>query len=233
MKYMLLGTLFGAVIISPGAYADVLYGLTFSNHQLININQNTASSVLVGTVDGSVGSELAAFNGKLYAFDQTNPDTFRLINPSNAATISSTTAGIDIFGEGGMSFRSDGMAFLSGSEGNSGRLFRCNVTVNNGCSEVGALSISMDGLAFGPGGVLFGLSQSPTGTAQPSLYTVDPVTAAITLIGSTGVSGVNLAGLAFDSVSGKLYAGIGANLYTINTGTGAATLVGATGFSDY
>jgi hypothetical protein len=230
--FVTLAVVVGSLTYSPHAYAGTLYGLTFFTPQLIRIDQTTAVSAAVGPVTAGQGSELAAFADQLYAFDQ-NGDIFRRINPANAGTLSSTTAGIDVFGEGGMSFQSPAQAFLSGSEGTSGRLFRCDVTVNNGCSEVGVLTIAMDALAFGPGGVLFGLSQAPTGSAQPTLYTINPVTAAIALVGPTGLTGVNLAGMAFDPDTGNLYAAIGSNLYTINMGSGAATLVGNTGFSNY
>jgi hypothetical protein len=230
-----LSVAFALLAFSQSVFAGILYGLTFTNHQLIQINQTTAASILVGTVAGSLGSELASFGNNLYAFDQTDPDTFRLINPATAGTLSSTTAGIDVVGEGGMTFRSDGIAFLTNNVGTSGTLFSCsNVNVNNSCSAVGSLQISLDGLAFATGGVLFGLSQSPIGTSQYSLYTVNPATAAETLIGPSGIAGVNnLAGLAFDTTSNLLYAAIGSSLYTINTGTGAATLVGDTGFLNY
>jgi hypothetical protein len=221
---------FSTLVIPSYSYADTLYGITFSNSQLIRIDSNTAVSTLVGTVNETFGSELAAFGGALYSFDQSGNGTFRQIDPSNASTITSTVAGTFIPGEGGMSFRSDGKAFLSGSEGSSGHLWECDVTVSNGCTNVAALQISMDGLAFSSTNVLYGLSQSPVGTAQPSLFTINTGTGAETLIGATGVNGVNLAGLTFDS-SGRLLAAIDSSLYSINLGTGAATLIGDTGFS--
>jgi hypothetical protein len=132
-----------------------------------------------------------------------------------------------------MSFRSDGLAFLSNSEGNSGHLLNCNVTVNNGCSVIAPLTVSMDGLAFNNSNVLYGLSQPPLGDPTPSLYTISQTTGAETLIGATGLAGDNLAGLTFDPISQVLYAAIGTNLYTINVLTGAPTLIGNTGFGDY
>ncbi len=61
-----------------------------------------------------------------------------------------------------------------------------------------------------------------------SLYSIDIVSGAETLIGSLGVVG-DFEALAFDPTSGTLYtASDGDSLYTVNTATGAATLVGAT-----
>ena len=100
-----------------------LYGITFENHQLININQATGAGALVGKISETLGSELASFGGNLYAFDQAGSagsGTFSLISPTTAGTISTTIAGAFVVGEGGMSFRSDGLAFLSNSQGESG-----------------------------------------------------------------------------------------------------------------
>jgi PEP-CTERM motif len=251
LTYLALSMVFGVLTFSHGASAGILFGITFVNHQLIRIDTtNTAAAVSVGTVAGIVGSELAGFGNSLVAFDQGDPqinrdvDTFRRINPLNAATLSPTadnTATIqlnrmNVVGEGGMSFQSADVVFLSDSNGPSGTLFRCSNMATNplnpNCGAVNPLAISMDGLAFGVGGVLFGLSQSPVGTPQPSLFTIDPLTAVETLIGSTGLAGVGGdAGLTFDD--GLLYAAIGSRIYTIDTGTGLATLVGDTGFSNY
>ena len=85
-----------------------------------------------------------------------------------------------------MSFRSDGLAFLSDSQGTSGQLLSCTVTVNNGCSVIAPLAVSLDGLAFNKSDVLYGLSQSPVGDPSPSLYTINQSTAAEMLIGLTG-----------------------------------------------
>jgi PEP-CTERM motif len=245
-----LSMVFGVLTFSHDAFAGVLYGLTFTDHRLIKIDTaNTAASVLVGPVAGIFGSELGAFGNSLYAFDQGDPninrdrDTFRRIDPLTALTLSPTadntatinTGQMNVIGEGGMSFQSADVAFLSESGGIPGALFSCGNMATNplnpNCSKVGVLTIAMDGLAFDAGGVLYGLSQSPVGTSQPSLYTIDPLTAAETLIGSTGLLGDDLAGLTF--ADGLLYAAIGSNLYTISTSTGAATLVGDTGFGNY
>lgn len=68
-----------------------------------------------------------------------------------------------------------------------------------------------------------------------SLVTIDPVTYAVTSIGSTGVSGGDFGDLAYDSISGTLYWAAGRgndSLYTLNLATGAATLVGSYGIDD-
>jgi hypothetical protein len=98
------------------------------------------------------------------------------------------------------------------------------------------------------GPVLYGVTTAPTAPSSPnstapsalnssglsSLYTVDPMTGATTLIGGTGFSHVT--GLDFDPITGTLYGvardpfGSGtASLITIDPTTGAGTLVGTIG----
>ena len=67
------------------------------------------------------------------------------------------------------------------------------------------------------------------GGSNSSLYTIDVVTGAATLIGDTGLTDLAV-GMAFDSVNGILYATDGGprgttGLFSINLSTGASTLV--------
>jgi len=71
--------------------------------------------------------------------------------------------------------------------------------------------------------------------ATNSLYTIDPNTYALTLVGSTGVSAGDFGDLAWDSDTNTAYwvAGRGNDsLYSINLSTGAATFVGTHGIDD-
>ena len=79
--------------------------------------------------------------------------------------------------------------------------------------------------------VLYGVTGA--GGAPSSLYTVDPLTGAATLIGATGFSHVT--GIDFDPTTGTLY-GVVSDLFngttaliTIDPATGAGTVVGTTG----
>ena len=85
----------------------------------------------------------------------------------------------------------------------------------------------MEGIAFSPGGGLFGVD----GLNTSQLWTINPTTAAASAIGSLGLAQGNIAVALEFSPSGTLYtATTGGQLYTVNTTTGAATLVGNTGF---
>lgn len=71
--------------------------------------------------------------------------------------------------------------------------------------------------------------------ATNSLLTINPVTYAISVVGSTGVASGDFGDLTYDSNHGVMYwdSGRGDNsIYTLNLSTGAATLVGATGLTD-
>jgi DNA-binding beta-propeller fold protein YncE len=71
--------------------------------------------------------------------------------------------------------------------------------------------------------------------ATNSLYTIDPNTYTLTLVGSTGVGTGDFGDMAYDPGSGTAYwiAGRGNDsLYTLNLNTGKATLVGSYGIDD-
>jgi hypothetical protein len=228
-------TVLAILLVTSGTvelvHAATLYATSFAGaSQLIQINKATGAGTLIGTLPVDTSSDLASFGGALYVYDQEDPDRIVKVDPTNASAISTVSSGVDVVGEGGMSFAANGVLFLTGSAGNTGTLFTCDVSVNSGCSAVGPIDPSMDALAFGGSGVLYGLSQSPTGTANPSLYLINPGTGVTSLIGSTGLGGFNLAGMAFDPETEILYAAVGRSLFTLDTSTGAATLVGVTGF---
>jgi hypothetical protein len=97
-----------------------------------------------------------------------------------------------------------------------------------------ANSYAVTGLAFDSlTGILYGSTsfQSPTGAA--SLVAINPLTGAVTFIGSFTTANNTMGDLTFDTATATLY-GTGSfdtNLYTINTTTGVATAVGSSGLS--
>jgi len=74
--------------------------------------------------------------------------------------------------------------------------------------------------------VWYGVQYSATGNSP--VYTIDEVTGAMTLVGSTGL-GEGLNGMAYDPITEQLYAVSAINLYTIDRSTGAGTLVAPCG----
>ncbi len=86
---------------------------------------------------------------------------------------------------------------------------------------------TMTGLSFSPTGDLFGVVSNPAGP-NSSIYRINPMTGATTLVGSTGVPNP-LGDLAF-SPSGTLYGWAAAQgLVTVSQTTGLATIIGNPG----
>lgn len=137
--------------------------------------------------------------------------------------------------------------YAASAAGGAGRL--CILNASNGAviQDIGALNdatganYGITGLAFNPiTGVLYGSSANADPGTRAKLVTINPLTAAVTLVGNfnagpTNASGVpaTMADIAFDS-QGNLF-GIGSiggpQLYSINTATGQATVIGSTGLT--
>jgi hypothetical protein len=207
-------------------YADTLYGITWGD-QLISINTGTGAGTLIGDLSSSMSAfGLGNVGSSLYAYDQ-NADRLTQLDPTTGATISAIDLGLgDLIGEGGLAFRSDGAGFLTRSSQEVGTMYGFSLSPGSGYT-VGSLRHSVDGLDF-VGDTLYALGQFGY-----DLYTVNATTAAMTLVGPTGVSltGNPLAGLAAAS-DRTLYAAMNGDLYTLNAVTGLATFVGPIGFGD-
>lgn len=130
----------------------------------------------------------------------------------------------------------------TGSNSVDGKLYTVDTdtaqTQEVGDLLVGADPIGITGLAFHPvTGVLYGVTTNASAHQhRRTLVTIDPATAAATLIGSYSVSGSAIGDITF--VGGTLYGQKGGDstpgstedrLYTLNLATGAATLVGPIG----
>ncbi len=92
-------------------------------------------------------------------------------------------------------------------------------------NTVGSLGVSIQGIAFDPTtGILWGV-ESRRAAGPPRVFTIDHSTAAVTLVGSTGVDSIS--DITFRS-DGRLYgrAARGTQLYLINKSSGVASLVG-------
>lgn len=231
------GLLLGACLLAADSRAADFFGITYSGNQLIRVDPATGAGTLVGPLSaGMTALDLASSGGRLYAFDQIN-DRVRQLDPATGATLATIDVGIVAGGEGGFAMRQDGVGFLSATIGNVGTLWRFDIGVP-GSTQVTAtngLAPSMDGLAFSPGGVLYGLSQGATDGGN-KLYTIDPASGATTLVGALGVGDSAVGGLAF-AADGTLYATLSdlnptaAKLYALDVSSGAATLIGNLGFN--
>ncbi|MBI4692752.1 MAG: hypothetical protein HY749_01880 [Gammaproteobacteria bacterium] len=167
----------------------------------------------IGIVAAALLSATSARAATLYASDSNGT-----IWTIDTGTFAVTSVGMT--GAGGMT----DLAFHNGQlyGVNAAKLYTIDMATGT-ASLVGAtVGVSLNALATGPDGKLYGASNSTTG-----LYTVNPATGATSLVGS---SGVYTAG-DVASANGKLYfAGTNNSLYTLDTATGAATLAGNMGF---
>ncbi|MEP0869783.1 hypothetical protein NDA01_08210 [Trichocoleus desertorum AS-A10] len=215
-----------ALAMAAPAQALTLYGTTL-NSELIQIDPDSGQGTLVSQLAlGASPFGLATHGNNLYTYDQVS-GTILQLGPLTAKTLNTFDAGIKEDGEGELAFRKDGTGFLTSSFGPTGTLFSFNLAglSSTQITPRDSLTPSLDGLAFDPTGVLFGLSQN-----QVDLYTIDPATGASTFIGDPGLDSSFVAGLTF-APNGTLYAAVNNALYTLNPQTAAATLVGNTGFT--
>ena len=211
-----------------------MYAVSFVEKKLLLLDPKTAAARLVTNLTVKP-YDVATYHGCLFvyhavtegvALSQADPETGQILRQ-----ISFPTAIVG--GEGSCDFRADGLVFVTKSDGSTGTVFRLDLSRTNltAITGAGGLTPSMDGVAFSPEGVLYGLRQGAS-----SLYTIDPLTGATALVGSLGISfsfgGTVVGGLAF-SPDGTLFAVMGgatdSNLYRLDRITGAATLVGAVG----
>jgi streptogramin lyase len=100
-----------------------------------------------------------------------------------------------------------------------GNLFTVDIATGAG-TLVGNNGVAMTDIAFNPSGNLYGITFG-------ELYSINPTTAAATLIGTVTNAGSTMNSLVFDS-SGTLWAATSDNIIKINTSTAAGTVV-ATG----
>jgi len=119
-------------------------------------------------------------------------------------------------------------ATLLGVDFGGGTLWNVNTTTGTTTSIAATGLTTLDGIAFSPGGTLWGLNQANLG-----LYTINQSTGASNFVTTvTGLNALIEGDIAFSS-SGTLYAvydvlASGAeDLFSINTSTGMATDIGA------
>src|SRR3569623_1389490 len=212
--------------LHPGT--GVLYGSDRS--RLYTVNTSTATATVVGSYGGYSDVEGLAFdyNGILYGSDTTS-NTLLTINMTSGAaqtfkvTGYGTSAGIQL---SGLAFDANHQLFYGVDSNALGDQYLLRVQAATGTTSAVAK-------ITGVSGALYGLAYDPNtnrlyGVNGSSLYRSDTVSAAATLVGSTGA---NPRGLAFDEFNNILYASdIAADqLLRLNTSSGTATLIG-TGF---
>ncbi len=245
--FLVFALLASIAFLCPTHAQAVLYGVTY-DHQFITIDETTGVGTIVGPLDtfmypGGLGER----SGKLYTWDQ-GGNVIAELDPVTGHTLSTFDIGLagppPIFGEGAITFRSDGIGFLAtggptGQLGEPGRLWEFDIDLLT-IALVGNLIPDFDGMDFYGCDTLFGLEQTSAGQYS-DLHTINTSTAATTLVGAdnSGVWGAYVAGLTFDE-DGILYAAIGTrtdpaipatiyDLYRYDPASGVPTLIGPIG----
>jgi hypothetical protein len=118
--FRLLASFAALFVVATGVRAEPLLAVTFGN-QLISIESTTGVGTLIGPLSSSMAPFGLGFRGSnLYTYDQ-QADLIRQLNPATGATIASINIGAgNLIGEGAIDFRSDGVGFLSTSNGPTG-----------------------------------------------------------------------------------------------------------------
>ncbi len=222
----------GLVALASGpARADFGYGVTLVGNRLITVDTTTGAEALVGPLGAPLSPYgLASVGGNLYTFDS-NQDVIRQIDPTSGnirATIGIGLQPGSVLGQGGLAFQSGTVGFLTSaidpttfSQAND--LYRFDLSTGTSV-PVSQTAHTLESIAFGPGGVLYGL-----GKLDGNLDTVDPTNGALNLVGNVGVTlGSPVGAISFSG--GTLFATLDDSLDSLSTSTGAATAVGP-GFS--
>lgn len=217
---------------SQGATA---YGVTLIGNQLITVDTTTGAGTLVGSLTGNVAPfGLAGFNNQLYTFDST-ADVIRQISTTSGATLNSYNIGVGpVLGQGGLAFQTASIGYLTTALdpttfNQANDLYRFNLATGK-TTLISQTADTLSSLAFSANGTLYGLGQG-----DGNLYTLDPTTGAMTLVGNAGISIGSTVGALTFGINGTLYATFDDALYSVSTTTGAATAIGdpnvGTGFA--
>ncbi len=200
------------------------------HHQIGKWNQHSMKTRLVMSLAvllGMVGISTSAWAAPLaYSIHEFTQNLVTIDLSNGGITVIGATGGGDI---DGLALSSSGV--LYGSDNNNDTLVVLDRSTGAITSSVAlSVGISDSGLAFDSAGTLYLADDSasdPSGEVQ-NLFTVDPVTGNMTLV---GVGDGDVTGIAFNS-SGTLL-GIEPEtdtLVTFNLGNGATTAIGSLGF---
>lgn len=149
-----------------------------------------------------------------------------------ATRVGSTASGfgVDEFTPVGFDFNPSGTLYMLGQA--TGSLYTVNLTTG-AVTRVAAYPSNSSKLAFNSSGTLYVLTDAESAAGTGTLRIVNPATGAvISTVGSVGVAGNFMIGMAFHPTTNVLYGSysdnVGGFLYTIDVTTRATTRVGST-----
>lgn len=222
LKNKFLATLAISAVAISAAQAGTLYIGAWNDRTVYEVDLNAqTTSALTGGFNFITGME--GIGQDLYVFDQGN-NTVSQLDPNNGSVLTSYNLGalgVNVSGEGTFAMNSDMTGFVSSSSGATGTYWTFDLVA--GTATMIGTGVSFDGVDYAPNGTLYGLTQSASFAGGSGLHTIDPLTGATTLIGSTGITGQALAGLVV--AEGDFIAGIGSGLYQIDPFTAQATFL--------
>ena len=212
------------------ANAELVYGVSDQLGELVSFDSATPGSVLTAhALTGMVSGE------QIRGIDVIGSTLYGLGDQNHLYTINPNTGSVTMVGSGftpvlnGIDYgfnAGTSQLYVSSDLGQNLTLNPTTGTATAGPNYTGAV---IDALAYNYVNTLFyGVS-----AVDHSLYQVNPVTGATTLIGPTGVAFVDRIGFDISGATGTPYfsgtVGGQTEFFTVNLGTGAMTLVGDVG----
>lgn len=217
------------VALAPGASTQLTYPLFTPTSgsvyavdcvAILPTDQNLSNNSMYKTI-ASLNTNYQAYADVAYSGGgTTGPATFMLNNPGLITDLPAVNPWEGNFLAGADWI--DGEWF--GYEYAAFRWWQVDTTTGAG-THIGTGSVDITGIAYNP----------TTGTIYAAgatdLYTLDPLTGALSYVGNYGIAGSVVITAAYSNLTNTLYAVdlVSDGLYTINTATGAATLVGTLG----
>ena len=232
----LLGGLVAAFVASAlvvgGAGSGVavtegqMFTLEWIEGGLYTVDPATAGKTLIATtappVLASTGIQYDPASGVLWAVTFDGPCLLHSINPDSAATtLVGDTEAFDCTGLDRQP--STGTLFIVYDDDANDSVLATVDKATGARTDIGVVDadggIRIAGLAFAADGTLYG------GGYDSNLYTIDPATAAATLVGPMELTSGDPMGMSFDC-AGTLYINDDTDLFTVDPATGGTTLVG-------
>jgi DNA-binding beta-propeller fold protein YncE len=220
------------VFVANEAKAELIYGVSDQLNQLVSFDSASPGTLLSAhNISGLQGNE------QLRGVDWINGTLYGLGDGSHLYIVNPNTAAATLVGAGAFSPALNGIDF--GFNAGTSQLYVSsdlgqNLTINpvTGAATAGpdyTAGSSLDALAYDyVSGNFYAIS-----AASHSLFSVNPATGAVTLVGPTGVAFQDRVGFDISPNTDTAYfsATVGGQteFFTVNKATGALTLVGAVG----
>ena len=218
--------------VANEAKAELIYGVSDQLNQLVSFDSASPGTLVSAhNISGLQGNE------QLRGVDWIDGTLFGLGDGSHLYIVNPNTAAVTLVGSGAFSPALNGIDF--GFNSGTSQLYVSsdlgqNLTINP------VTGVATPGPSYTPGSSLDALAYDyvsgnfyAISAASHNLFSVNPATGTMSLVGPTGVAFQDRVGFDISPNTGTAYfsATVGGQteFYTVNKGTGALTLVGAIG----